>query len=271
MMTGSIQNHKITDERQAGVVKQNLKNFSKGAVNSLVGMAGFKLVKQHRWDDPRTFIPFDETHAWANNAGLSVGDYIDATHNVPGATQQTLEQMAALGAFNLEIERVCELGPGSGRYLERTLQYCNPKHYEIYETSDVWANWLVQKYKVLLQPTDGRSLRATPSCSIDLVHAHKVFPTMPFLTTMGYFVEIARVVRDGGKLVFDVMSEECFDATTLQKWLESETTPSPYPNLLPKRFVVDFFCSREFALDANFFISNKPGITEYLIFTKKTS
>jgi hypothetical protein len=220
------------------------------------------------YTDYRNYIPFQETIAQAKKAGLSVGDYIDTKHNKSGATQETIDQMIDLGVFRNKIERICEIGPGSGRYLEKTLQVCSPAYYEIYETASDWEKWLVLTYNVIAQPTDGKTLSSTPSCSIDLVQAHKVLPGQPSLTICRYFGEMARVVRDGGKVVFDIVTESCLDDATLEKWFISESGYQHYPCLMAKQYAIDFFCKRGFSFDGSFFIPMKPGTTECLVFTK---
>jgi SAM-dependent methyltransferase len=248
---------------------QSLKKYAQRSLNSVLGVAGMEIVRSHRWDEPRTFIPLNETLEGAKKAGLSVGDYIDHTYNVPGATQTTIDQLVALGVFTGKIERVCEIGPGSGRYLEKVLKVCQPTYYEVYETASNWARWLAQTYPVVLQPTDGMSLGATPSESIDLMHAHKVFGTLPFLVTMRYFLEMARVVRTGGRLVFDIMTEECMDDPMLEKWIGSGMVYSTYPAVMPEAYTLDFFRKRGFELDGEFFIPNLPGKTKYFVFSKR--
>ncbi|GIK40329.1 MAG: hypothetical protein BroJett011_41620 [Chloroflexota bacterium] len=253
-------------------MKRNLRNFTGRVVNASLGMVNLKLVQRNNpYTDYRDYIPFEETLAGANEAGLSVGDYIDVRHNKPGATQETIDQMAALGVFRNKIERVCEIGPGSGRYLDKTLQACNPAYYEIYETAGEWEKWLVQKYKVTSHPTDGKSLAYTPSCSIDLVQAHKVLPGQPSLTICRYFVEMARVVRDGGKVVFDVVTEDCLDNATLEQWFVADGGYQHYPCLMPKQYTIDFFCERHFSFDGSFLVPMAPGKTECLVFTKQPS
>lgn len=139
-------------------MKTTLKHSIENSVNRTLHVVGLELVRhQHHWDDPREYIPFEETIRWARQAGLSVGDYIDVTYNVPGATQETIAKMATLGVFAGQVQRICEIGPGSGRYLEKTLQVCHPDQYEFYETSTAWAQWLEQQYAVIYQPTDGVS------------------------------------------------------------------------------------------------------------------
>jgi hypothetical protein len=179
--------------------------------------------------------------------------------------------MARLGIFKDKIERVCEIGPGSGRYLEKILKICNPKYYEIYETANEWEKWLVQKYNVIPFPTDGRSLSHTPSQSIDLVQAHKVLPGQPSLWICQYFLEMARVVRDGGKVVFDIVTEECLDDITLETWIRSGAGYQHYPCLMPKQYAIDLFCKQGFSFVGSFFIPMEPGKTECMVFAKKSS
>lgn len=119
---------------------KSFKRYARESINSILGLVGAEVVARHSWSEPRTFIPFRQTLAGAQKASLSVSDYIDLKHNVPGATQETIDRIADLGVFDGQIERVCEIGPGSGRYLEKTLRACNPSYYEIYETATEWAN-----------------------------------------------------------------------------------------------------------------------------------
>jgi hypothetical protein len=155
-------------------------------INSFLGLVDLKLTRLQPYTDYRDYIPFEETITGAEEAGLSVGDYIDAKHNKPGATQDTIDQMTALGVFEGQVERVCEIGPGSGRYLDKVLKICNPSYCEIYETAKDWEQWLVQQYKLTAHPTDGKSLSHTPSESIDLIQAHKVMPGQPSLVVSLY-------------------------------------------------------------------------------------
>ena len=237
-------------------------------LNSLLRPLGVQLVRTHSWEEPRTYIPFKETLAAAKLAGQSVSDYIDTTYNVAGASQEAIEQMQKLGVFDQRIDRVCEIGPGSGRYLEKTMACCQPSHYEIYETADEWAQWLVRQYGVLLRLTDGNSLAATQSASIDLLQAHKVFSVMPFLTTMRYLGECVRVLRPGGKLVFDLITDECLDDATLERWLTTGPRAGTYPSVNSEQYVVRFLSVRDFRLDGKFVIAHKPGTARCFVFTK---
>lgn len=252
-------------------MKTQLRSFAHKAINGVLTIGGFELVRQNaHFTDYRAYIPCQETVAGAEKAGMGVGDYIDATYGSLGSTQETIDQMAALDVFLGKLEHICEIGPGSGRYLEKIIQICNPSHYEIYETATDWAAWLTQKYDVVLQPTDGMSLTSTPSGSIDLVHAHKVLPGQPSLIIYRYYAEMARIVRHGGKIVFDIVTEECMSDEIVETWLQSGGGYQHYPCLMPKQYTIDFFCKRGFSYDGDFLIPMRPGITHYLVFTKSS-
>jgi len=242
------------------------------AFRDLLGRAGLKLVRTgpRPFEEFRDYIPFAETVAGAKSQGLSVGDYIDKTYGRAGATQETVERLQALGAVHGGVKRVCEIGPGSGRYLERVKRACRPDHYEIYETAVQWRDHLVREYSVVAQPTDGSSLSATPDRSMDLVHAQKVFAGLPFMVAQRYFREMARVVAPGGKIAFDTPTERCMDEAVVERWLASKAIYDTYPSVIPRQCVLDLFASRGFVLDEAFLISMEPGTSEYFVFTRPT-
>jgi len=219
--------------------------------------------------DHEQYIPLEATVAGAKAAGLTVGDYIDQKHNVSGATQRAIDEMRSLGVFDGNVQAVCEIGPGSGRYLSRTLEACRPSHYEIYETAQPWAEYLAREYKVLFRPTDGRSLSHTPTASVNLVHAHKVFVVTPWTTTCSYFLEMIRVTVPQGFIVFDCMTEPCLEPGTLEGWMSWGS--GYYPSLFPRGYLLQFFESRGCSLIGSFFEPMKPGKTETFVFRKSAA
>jgi hypothetical protein len=260
----------------AGKKKKNMlhviKRIARKSIKAALGVVGLEVVsKAHHWQDVKQFIPFEETMAGAKEAGLSLGAYIDVKHNVPGATQAVHDQLAGFGIFNERIDRVCEIGPGSGRYLEKTLQACKPSHYEVYETARPWADWLNKTYHVVCLPTDGKTLAATPSASIDLIQAHKVFVVTLFLTTCSYFQEIVRVTRPGAWIIFDIMTEDCMDTYNLDPWIKTGLNDRTYPAIMPKNFAIDFFQKHGIGFVGSFLVPMKPGKTECMVFRKQGS
>jgi hypothetical protein len=252
--------------------------LARSALDLLTAPFGVEVVRRARqnWSDTRNFINYEDTISAAKKAGVPVGDYIDEVMSkTPGATRATIEGMAKLGVFSQPISTVVEIGPGSGRYLASTIDACSPSRYEIYETAGPWATYLVENYNVVLQPTDGRFLKASPDASADLVQAHKVFSSIPTMPTFVYWSEMARVCRRGGHVVFDLMTEACLDSPTLQKWIDigssNETYPvqMAYPAAIPRRVAIDYLFSRGFDSVGTFQIAMGSGNTEVFVFRRR--
>jgi len=155
--------------------------------------------------------PARQTIAAAQKAGLPVGAYLDERFAKPGATPDTVRAMLKLGDLHDKGGTICEIGAGSGRFAEEVIAALHPDRYEIYETARDWLPWLRRLPGAVIQKYDGRTLSQTPDGSIDLVHAHKVFVYIEFCITAGYLEEMARVVRPGGVVAFDIVTEECLD------------------------------------------------------------
>ena len=243
----------------------------KHAVNKSLAPIGIAITRAdgHGWDDVANYIPFKQTTEKARMAGLSIGDYVDTVMNgVPDMTQNTLNNMASLGVFSKPMGTVVEIGPGTGRYLEKTLQAARPSRYEIYETAAPWSAYLVKEYNVTAQPTNGYALTYTPDSSADMVHAHKVFSGVPFMVTCCYWHEMSRVLGPGGWAAFDVVTERCLAGDTLRTWAESGTRNGSYPSVMPREVAVSFFTGKGFALAGSFIVPMPPGTTELLVFKR---
>ncbi|MGA4844302.1 methyltransferase domain-containing protein [Streptomyces sp. G45] len=243
----------------------------KSGVKRLLRRTGFDVVRSiNNRGGVDDFLPFEPTMRAARAAGLSIGDYLDgAINGTPGATQSTIDELRALGVFAADPNTVLEIGPGSGRYLERTLKECAPSRYEIYETATPWANYLVDTFGVVARPTTGSSLAPTPDGSVDLVQAHKVFSSVTFLCACRYFLEMARVARPGGRIVFDVMTETCLDPDAVRTWAaRGESGHGSYPAAMPRRACVDLFAALGCTLEGSFVAPMGVASTEVLVFAK---
>lgn len=217
------------------------------------------------------FIPLKETLRLAKAAGLSVGEYLERRRMSGGQTslEQTIDGLTALGLFNDRIERICEIGPGSGRCLEQMLARCRPRHYEIYETSGEWRRWLVGQYRVAARDCDGRRLAQTDSGSVGLVHSYKLCPALPFLLNVSYFHEMARVACDEGWIVFDAMTERCFSNEHLTSWFEANPWEWGWePHLIGRSYTVDLFAGLGASLIGSFLVPIYPAFTECMVFRK---
>ena len=243
-----------------------LRQTIRNTVNAGLGIAGLQISrKSEERDFVKTYISFRQTLGDARKAGLSVADYIDQKYQVPGATQATIDQLIAMNVFEPKVNNVCEIGPGSGRYLEKVLGLCAPCQYEIYETDLEWSGWLTSNYAIKAHDADGQSLRQTPGASLDLIHAHKVFVYIPFLASCQYLKEMIRVVRPGGRIIFDIVPEECMTEDVVEKWLDRKAY---YPSIIPRDFVISYFTGRNCSLRGSFLATMGAGTSEYFVFTK---
>jgi hypothetical protein len=208
------------------------------------------------------FIPARKTIAAARKAGLPLGAYIDRTFAEPGTTPNTVKAMLELADLHGKCETVCEIGPGSGRYAEEVIAALCPDTYEIYETAKDWLSYLRKLPNTVIRDCDGHTLSQTSSASVDLVHAQKVFVYLQFYATAGYLDEMARVVRPGGTVAFDILTEACLDDELVEAWTKHGTFYRPVSRV----WAVEFLQRRGLTLRGSYFAPLPPGTTELLVF-----
>lgn len=204
--------------------------------------------------------------ALATRRGLPVGDYLEEEWGQLGRSRQIVQRLHAIGAVTDTLQTVCEIGPGSGRYIERIREIASPARYEIYEIERQRAQWLARTYGVVARASDGERLGGTADGSIQLVHAHGVFASLKTITCLAYFKEFARITAPGGHVAFDIISEECLTDEEVAAWLETELR---YVNFLSKPFLIEFFERHGLSLVDDFrFPLMVFGHSVYLVFTK---
>lgn len=238
----------------------------KNQINSVLRLLNLRLIKtNHNIDISKDlgYIPAKETVKSAKNEGLSVCDYVEKIWNQKGETQKVVDNMEKLGVFQNFNPTVCEIGAGTGRYIEKVIEKCNPKRYESYEIAADWSEWLEKEYDIISFESDGFSLKNTDDNSIDLIHSHGVFVYLPFFDSLRYFKEIDRVSSKNAVIVFDCLTEDCLDKKSLNKWLNSEYN---YPRLIPEKYIFDFFPNNKYKLIGNFFAPYGQGKSKYFVF-----
>jgi SAM-dependent methyltransferase len=206
-----------------------------------------------------------KTIAAAHKAGLSVGDYIDTHNAVVGATADAVRDLIKIGGLTEQGGVVCEIGPGTGRYAVEVIKALHPSSYEIYETAQDWMPTLRQLPNVLVRPADGRTLAATPDGSVDLVHSHKTFVYVNFYVVIGYIAEMARVVKPGGLVAFDLVTEPCIDEEVAMAWAKDGTIY----HAASREWVLDFMKRRGLVLLGSHFTPLPPGKAELLVFRRE--
>ncbi|MFF1697919.1 methyltransferase domain-containing protein [Streptomyces sp. NPDC058257] len=239
---------------------------ARDGVNRALRPFGVQMVRGHS-DDPaiQPFLSARRTLAAARRAGVSVEDHIDRYSAAAGATAETVDALLRLADLGEHVERVCEIGPGSGRYAARVTAATHPDAYEIYETAGDWLPRLRSLPNVVVRPADGHTLSATATGSVDLAHAHKVFVYIPLVVTVGYLDEMARVVRPGGIVAFDVVNENCLDAATTKNWVASGAT---LYGMISRTWLLDRLAQRGLSLLGSHFVPLSGGRTELLVFRR---
>lgn len=242
----------------------------KKVINSLLRLLNLRLIKANNINNISSdlgYISVQETVKSAQNEGLSVCDYVEKMWGQEGETQKVIDNMEKFGVFQKANPTVCEIGAGTGRYMEKVIDRCNPERYESYETAKDWSDWLQNTYQIISQSTDGFSLKATADNSIDIIHSHGVFVYLSFFDSLRYFKEIDRVSSKNAIIVFDCITEDCLDEKSLNKWLKSDYN---FPRILPEKYILDFFPSSKYKLIGNFFTPYGQGKSKYFVF-KRTS
>ena len=214
----------------------------------------------------RDFLPARKTIAAADKAGLSVSAYIDRTFAEPGTTPDTVKAMLEFADLHDTCKTVCEIGPGTGRYAQEVIAALHPDSYEIYETAKDWLPHLRKLPNAVIRDCDGRTLSQTPSASVDLVHAQKTLVYLEFYVTAGYLDEMARVVRPGGAVAFDLVTEDCLNDEIIDIWTQHGTIYRP----VSRSWTIEYLQRRGLTLSGSYFapLPPPPGTTELLVFRR---
>ena len=234
-------------------------------INSFLKLFNLRIIRESKSGNGLDYISAKETISAAKADGLSVCDYVEKEWNQVGETQKVIDKMKDFGAFERTNPTVCEIGAGTGRYMEKILEVCEPTKYESYETAQDWAEWLQGQYPIISHPTKGSSLEHTNDSSIDLLHAHGVFVYIPFFDTARYFREIDRVTKNGTYIVFDCITEDCLDDKNLNSWISSDYD---YPRPVYESFILNSFPQQKYELLGTFFSKYGQGKSKYFVFKK---
>ncbi len=215
------------------------------------------------------FLDADKTISDARLHGKSVPDYVETLWGIPGHSKriiQWLEENTSLP----EPPRCLEIGPGTGRYLEKTLQLFSPSHYDLYETDKNWNQWLTDQFPyppMQICEADGFSLAASADNSMDLCLAHGVFVYLDTMVTFKYLNEMTRCLRNDGYLFFDIIDMGRPDMLTVIN-NEIEKVPG-WLIPLDKKLVMNFLCQHDCRLLNHKQWPYGKTVSDYLLFQKQ--
>lgn len=222
------------------------------------------------------YIDAQATVKAAREAGISLYSYLEGKEKDQrkwGRRDSIIAAMSEAGVFS-GSNKVCEIGAGTGMYLEKVLEIAHPERYEVYETDRGWKDYLKSRYgssgntNFFFHDADGSSLGYSQDNTFDLVHAHGVFVYLPLLSTMKYIKEMARVSNDGAFIVFDCYLDTSFDLVSTLNWLNTQWI---FPVVLPYKLLIDYcnLCSLDHV--SSFTVIHGASHVDYLIFQKKTA
>ena len=172
--------------------------------------------------------------------------------------------MIKIGGLAGGCDVACEIGPGSGRFAVEVIEALHPRAYEIYETARDWMPTLRQLPNAVVRPADGHTLAATPDASVDLVHSQRTFSYIKPYVAMGYMAEMARVVKPGGIVAFDVVTDPCLDERTTELWIKVGTIH----HMISRDWVLQFLGRRDLELLGSHFTPLPPGTAELMVFRR---
>lgn len=212
----------------------------------------------------KTYLSARRTIRAARKAGLSVGAYLDREHAAPGSTPEAVAAMLKIGGLTGSCDVACEIGPGSGRFAVEVIEALHPRAYEIYETARDWMPTLRQLPNVVVRPADGHNLAATPDASVDLVHSQRTFSYIEPYVAIGYLAEMARVVKPGGVVAFDAVTDPCLDERTAELWAKVGSIH----HMISRDWLVQYLGRRGLKLLGSHFTPLPPGTAELMVFRR---
>jgi phospholipid N-methyltransferase len=235
-------------------------------VNKILSKWGYRVTGSN-------FLSAAEICRQAKQKGMSVADYIeneDAKRDVKhvGRRDRIVDRILRSCSFQCDI-RCLEIGPGTGRYMDKILQSYPDASYEIYEVASDWVSYLERtyskRYKVDIKHADGHTLSETEISSCDLVHAHAVFVYLPNCVTLSYMDEMARVVKQGGIIAFDALAEPSFDMNVLRRYIQSDMW---FPIIFPEAVIMQWAQLHNLALLDKFDEIYGAHRSNYYVFKK---
>jgi SAM-dependent methyltransferase len=191
--------------------------------------------------DNNTYLPARKTIVAARKENLSIVEYLRDRDR----RDRIIDKLKELGIINDLCKHVCEIGPGTGRFLEKIVEVPTVEQYEVYEIAKDWAIYLADTYgdlkdcQVKVHVANGVDLNYTTSNSCDLIHAHGVFVYLRVLSVLRYLRDAARVCKDNGYIVFDCFLDRPFDYFTAKCWLNSEENNYPIV-IITEKLLLEF-------------------------------
>ncbi len=236
-------------------------------INNLVSWTGY-----HIEQNVSRYVDAKKISKLAQLEGISVCEYLERLNTDKrkiGRRDRIIRRLNRIGIFN-NAQVICEIGAGTGMYLEEVIKYAPVKRYEVYETAEDWNEYLKKNYSkhihnLIIHKADGISLKDTKSKSVDLVHAHAVFVYIPVINTFKYLLECIRVCKKGGYIVFDTISNLGFGVNEASNWIK---TGHEFAVITPEEIINDLVKKNKLIIVKTFTEIYAGSSSKYFILKK---
>ena len=205
----------------------------------------------------------------AQRKGLSLREWLEKKEGMAGRTDVLID--AIVNTVNVHAGgHFCEIGPGTGGYLQKLIEKFRPLRYEFYEVNKALTNYILENNKyeyctVVAQETDGRSLKETRTASQDVVSAYNVWSILgKYSNIYKYFLEMIRVCKTGGYVIFSTYTEDSYT----ERVLEDDNNVLNEWKVIPNSMIKNTFESRDMKLIRRFEIPYPNKIESLFIFQK---
>jgi Methyltransferase domain len=164
-------------------------------------------------------------------------DVVEAFKEKFEITDTLLWKLLPNHLFETPPSHICEIGGAWGATIAHLTKRFQPALYHNYEPDRHYAEWTWRQFGAKRMPVDGETLSGTPDESMDLVIANNVLIFVPVIKTWSYLVEMRRVLRHGGVILFNAVISDQISEDGLKHYLET-SFPKRAINILP-RDVID--------------------------------
>lgn len=243
-----------------------IKSLIKNLINRIANKYGFRLQPTGLgYFNPSDVVPL------ARELNLSLCEYLESTNKGGVGVRRDTIVEEIFNTISIDKPSILEIGAGTGIYLEKFISNYNPVQYEVYETNLNWVDYLKKEYStksnLKFQHSDGMSLYQTKSGSIDLLTMHGVAVYIPIILSIKYFIEMYRVCKSGGYIVFDCFTDENFVMETAKKWIDDEHEYT-FPVVIPIKLINEFAQNNKLDLIKKFDVPYHNSISTYFIYKK---
>ena len=175
-------------------------------------------------------------------------------------TDKLLRELLPDDLFTHPPNSVCEIGGAWGATIKHLVERFEIKTYHNYEPDRHYAQWAAERFGVSNMPVDGETLSGTESDSMDLVLANNVLIFVPPIKIWSYLIEMRRVIRRGGLILFNAVVSDQLTELDLQNQLMGQFPRRTF-QIVPRDVIDRTFPAPDFELlkvfDKEYFLFRK--------------